>query len=310
MALEKFRASPLPIPGVEYDQQYMLQLIRIIGLYFSQLDSLTPNQAQSYRADQFIGGEFIGDFSGGTVTAESVDTTFLTAQSATTKVIQAQNFQGGSAVMGNVMANNFYGGMFYGDGRFISTPYNQFESRVDQTAAAVDQAYALQLEVTDFQDTIEITGVNNTRITFSEAGIYFITYSLQFKNTTNDGQSIDIWIRYNGTDYANSNTKFHVPARKSTGDPSFVVAVTTIAGDALNDNDYVEIMWRVSDTGVSLEYLPAVTYSAGVTPAIPATPSAIVQAAFISAQFPPAQRVAPLGVIGYSKIGEVTVFTA
>ena len=310
MALEKFRASPLPIPGSEYDQQYMLQLIRVIGLYFSQLDSLTPNQAQSYRADQFIGGEFIGDFSGGTVTADSVDTTFLTAQSATTKAIQAQNFQGGSAVMGNVMANNFYGGMFYGDGRFISTPYNQFESRVDQTAAAIDQAYALELEVTDFSDSINITGANDTRITFTQKGIYFITYSLQFKNTTNDGQSIDIWIRYNGTDYDNSNTRFTIPARKSTGDPSYLVAVTTIAGDALNDNDYVEIMWRVSDTGVSLEYLPAVTYSAGVTPAIPATPSAIVQAAFISAQFPPAQRVAPLGVLGYSEIGQATVLTA
>jgi len=66
MALEKFRASPLPIPGLEYDQQYMLQLIRVLGLYFSQLDSLTPNQAQSYRADQFIGGEYRGsNFIGG-----------------------------------------------------------------------------------------------------------------------------------------------------------------------------------------------------------------------------------------------------
>lgn len=66
MALEKFRASPLPIPGLEYDQQYMLQLIRVIGLYFSQLDSLTPNQAESYRADQFIGSQFRGtNFFGG-----------------------------------------------------------------------------------------------------------------------------------------------------------------------------------------------------------------------------------------------------
>jgi len=65
MALEKFRASPLPIPGVEYDHQYMLQLIRVLGLYFSQLDSLTPNQAQSYRADNFYGGTFRGDIYGG-----------------------------------------------------------------------------------------------------------------------------------------------------------------------------------------------------------------------------------------------------
>jgi len=67
MALEKFRASPLPIPGIEYDQQYMLQLIRVLGLYFSQLDSLTPNQAQSYRADDFYGGTFRGSVYGGTI---------------------------------------------------------------------------------------------------------------------------------------------------------------------------------------------------------------------------------------------------
>jgi hypothetical protein len=66
MALEKFRAAPIPLPPVEYDQAYMSQLIRMLGIYFAQLDSLTPNQAQSYRADQFIGGQYRGtDFIGG-----------------------------------------------------------------------------------------------------------------------------------------------------------------------------------------------------------------------------------------------------
>lgn len=61
MALEKFRASPLPVPTPDYSQQYMTQLIRVIGLYFSQLDSQTPNQADSYRALNFYGGTFYGD---------------------------------------------------------------------------------------------------------------------------------------------------------------------------------------------------------------------------------------------------------
>jgi len=66
MALEKFRAAPIPLPPVEYDQAYMSQLIRMLGIYFVQLDSQTPNQAQSYRADQFIGGQYRGtDFIGG-----------------------------------------------------------------------------------------------------------------------------------------------------------------------------------------------------------------------------------------------------
>jgi hypothetical protein len=47
-------------------------------------------------------------------------------------------------------------------------------------------------------------------------------------------------------------------------------------------NDYIEIMWHVTDTGVSIEHFPAVTAVPGTTPAHPATPSAIVQVEFMS----------------------------
>jgi hypothetical protein len=53
MAMERFQAPALPVPPVEYDQRYHTDLIRILRLYFNQLDSLTPNQANSYRADNF-----------------------------------------------------------------------------------------------------------------------------------------------------------------------------------------------------------------------------------------------------------------
>lgn len=54
MALEKFRAPALPdAPGL-YNAQQQSELVRAIRLYFSRLDSLTPNQADSYRANQFI----------------------------------------------------------------------------------------------------------------------------------------------------------------------------------------------------------------------------------------------------------------
>ena len=53
MALEKFRAAPLPNPGKDYDPQYIRQLVRVLENYFSQLDSVTANYAQSYRANYF-----------------------------------------------------------------------------------------------------------------------------------------------------------------------------------------------------------------------------------------------------------------
>ena len=55
MALSKFRASPLPNPPAQYDAQYFRQVIRVIENYFSQLDSPTPNYAESYTADTFSG---------------------------------------------------------------------------------------------------------------------------------------------------------------------------------------------------------------------------------------------------------------
>lgn len=318
MALEKFKAAPLPNPPATYDPQYVRQLIRVIEIYFSQLDSFTPNQAQSYRADNFYGGAFTGtNFTATNVTSVNTTTTNLTAAYGEVGYLDADRvdalyadidaIHGHRAEVTTIMGDNFYGGTFYGDGRFLNTPYNQFQSVVDQTATNVATAMALQLEVTDFADGIYISGGSNTRITFRKAGVYKLTYSLSFKNTTNDAQTIDIWFRYNGTDVANSNSRFSVPARKSTGDPSYLIAVTPYIGIATADDVYVEIMWRVSDVNVTLEYLPAVTASPGVTPAIPATPSALVQAEFVSAEYPPKTRVAPLPVIGFGQIGNVSV---
>lgn len=227
MALTRFKAAPLPNPPSEYDAQYIRQVIRVLETYFSQLDSNTPNYAQSYTAD-----------------------------------------------------------FFYGSGIGLTFPHNQFLSNVDQTAAAIDQAYAVELEITSFADGISITGANDTRVTFASPGIYMFIYSLSFKNPTNDAQTVDIWLRYNNgtttTDVANSNSRFTIPPRKSTGDPSYLIAVTPFSGYAEAEGVWVEVMWRVSDTSVVMEHLPAVTYSAGVTPAIPATPSAIVEAFFVS----------------------------
>ena len=227
MALDKFKAAPLPNAPAQYDPQYIRQVIRVLEVYFAQLDSNTPNHAQTYTADYFIGS-----------------------------------------------------------GAQLTMPHNQFYSLVDQTAAALDQAYAVKLENTSFSDGIYISGVNNTRVTFTEPGIYTMTYSLSFTNPTNDTQDVDIWFRYNnGTttiDVPNSNSRFTIPARKSTGSPSYLVTVTPFTGFAEAAGVWVEVMWRTSSTSVVMEHLPAVAYSVGVTPAIPATPSAIIDVNFVS----------------------------
>ena len=311
MALEKFKAAPLPNPPAQYDPQYVRQLIRVLEIYFNQLDSFTPNQAQSYRADNFYGGNFTGT----NITATNVTATNLDAIVGHVDLLDANRFNAiytdtdafhaHNAEITTLMTDNVYGGYFYGDGRFINTPYNQIVSNSDQTAASVANAYAITYDTTDFPDGISV--VSNSQITFAQTGIYNIVYSIQLKNTNNDLETVDIWFRKNGTDIANTNTRFAIPARKSTGDPSYLVAVTPIMVDITAANQYIQIMWRVSNTAVTVEQLPAVAASPGVTPAIPATPSVIVGVTFISAQFPPVTRVAPLPVIGFGQIGNVSV---
>lgn len=313
MVLDRFRAAPLPNPPAEWDPQYMRQVIRVLETYFSQLDSRAFNNSEQYSADRFIGGSF----SGTSISADDVNTTtlefgnatggYLGANGIATTALVSYGHRNGSQITDHLMAQDVYADYLYGDGRYISTPYNQIISNSDQTAASVANAYAITFDVEEYPDGISV--VSNSQITFAEPGIYNIAYSIQFKNTNNDLETIDVWFRKNGTDIADSNTRFAIPARKSTGDPSYLVAVTPIMVDITAANQYVEIMWRVSNTAVTIEHLPAVAASPGVTPAIPATPSVIVGITFISAQFPPVTRVAPLPVFGFGQVGDISVVT-
>lgn len=324
MAMDKFRFPPLPSPPKKWDAQYGRQLIRVLENYFSQLDSNTPNHAEKYTANAFVGVPTVspgGNTKPSTVTVDdivannSIDTNFLTSHSSLTGYERAHgvwtdaiiNYGAnmGIIVGDSISANNFYGGTFYGDGRFLQLPYNQLSSDQDQTAASVANAYAITLNTDEFPDGISI--VSNSQITFAKEGIYNIAYSIQFTNTDNSSHDIDIWLRKNGADIANSNSRFSIPARKSSGDPSHLIAVTPIMVDITADGQYIEIMWRVSNTAVSIEHYAAVTASPGVTPAIPATPSVIVGVTHVSAQFPPVTRVAPLPVFGFGEIGTISV---
>lgn len=304
---KNFVAPALPLPPAQYSQGQQDQIQNALRLYFNLID----NYLATITALLNNGGQFdvlsANEFIGGTFDGQAINATYG----------RFDNFNGAagtfdalltkSIVGTNIMGDQFYGGTFYGDGRFLQLPYNQFISTANQTAAAIDQAYAVTYTTTDFPDGITIA--SNSRVTFAKAGIYLLTYSVQLKNTTNDAQDIDFWWRYEGTDITNSNSRFSIPARKSTGSDSHLIAVTPTMIDITADGDYVELMWHVTNTGVSIEYFPAVTYSAGVTPAIPATPSVILTVQHISSQFPPVQRVAPAPVLGFGEIGNVIVST-
>lgn len=310
MALDKFKASPLPNPPTQWDPQYMRQVIRVLENYFSQLDSRAYNNSEQYSADRFIGGSFSGtaisgtDISTTTLEAQQARINYQSSDGIQTQALISYGHRNGRQVSDDIMANAFYGGSFYGNGIHLNTPYNQFVSNTDQTAANTYTAYAITYDVSDFPDGISLS--SSSHIVVAHEGIYLFTFSIQFQNDTNATETVDVWFRKNGTDIANSNSQFSIPARKSAGIPASLVAVTPFMVD-LEANDYIQIMWRPSVTTLSIQQLPAVAASPGVTPAIPATPSVLLSAQFISAQFPSVTRVAPLPVFGFGQIGDISV---
>jgi hypothetical protein len=87
---------------------------------------------------------------------------------------------------------------------------------------------------------------------------------------------VDVWFRKNGTNIDKSNSRFGLPARKSAGDPAHSIAALNFFVE-LAASDYVELMWRPSDTGVSIEHYPTST-----TPIRPAVPSVIATLSYVN----------------------------
>ena len=117
-----------------------------------------------------------------------------------------------------------------------------------------------------------ITVASNTRITFDVAGTYRINASLQFNNSSAADRFVDVWFSKNGTNIANSNGRVAVP---KTGDGGTYLLAYEIF-ETVTAGQYIEIYWYPENVAVTLHYRAAVAASPGVTPAIPATPPAIV----------------------------------
>ena len=159
-------------------------------------------------------------------------------------------------------------------GKFLNNPHGAFQDSTDQVAANTTTAYAITFNTTDFSNGVTIA--SSSRITVADSGIWNLQFSIQFTNTTNSAQDVDVWFRVNGTNVANSNSRFGFAPRKSPGDPYHTIAAMNYFV-SLNATDYVEIMWRPTDVGVTIEQ-----YAASSTPTRPAVPSAIATVSFVS----------------------------
>jgi hypothetical protein len=160
-----------------------------------------------------------------------------------------------------------------------TAPYGQFSDYNDQAATTIGTENILGLDTEDFASNVYLS--DGDRINFRNSGKYAIQFSIQVVNSTNDVQSLDIWFKKNGSNIAKSNSKFGIKPRKSSGQPSQLIAATMVFFD-ITAGDYIQLAWRPTNIGVSFEHFDAVAASAGVTPAIPETPTCFITVQYIA----------------------------
>lgn len=100
------------------------------------------------------------------------------------------------------------------------------------------------------QDMVSgFTRTNNSRITATNAGIYNLAFSFQFRNEGGggNGQTVEIWLTKNGQPVADSNTRIAV----NTNSP-YVVAAWNFF-QQLNAGDYLEIYWATDNQHIVMK---------------------------------------------------------
>ena len=169
-----------------------------------------------------------------------------------------------------------------GSGAGLTFPHIGASDTTDQYAVANDTPTLVAWNTLDSASGFILAA---GAATASYAGVYKIDYSLQFANTDNAQHDVDVWLRVNGVDVPRSTSKFSIPARKSAGVYTFIVAYSTVPFQ-VNAGDQIALWWATDKAysttgpvdGVYMEYVAAQTSPY----AHPSIPSAIGAITFVS----------------------------
>jgi collagen type VII alpha len=167
--------------------------------------------------------------------------------------------------------------------------WGSFWDTTTQTAAATGTAYAVTLNNADAANN-GVSVVSSSRVTFAYAGVYSLTFSIQFTNRSTQNGSTQIWLKKNGTNLADTNSHYDVPDKQGAAYSSEILTVNYVL--TLAANDYVEVFWQTANTSVSIETIAA-------SGNYPLTPSVIFTAAQVMyTQLGPTGAVGPTGPQG------------
>lgn len=288
MAMIRFKAPALPLPSNEYNVDQQNQLLRALRLYFNNLDSLTPLQAEYFVGNYFQGrGDKLLNPYGAW---QSNLTQTNVANTATVMIFEQIDYtnnveinqtitsatgsiSGTTLTVSSAPATPIYVGMTITD--TVVAPNTRITAFGTGTGGI--GTYTVNNSQTVSSRTLTFTA--NSKMTAVYPGIYNLQWSGQFQNTDNAQHDISVWIRKNGADISGSNGIVTVYARKSAspGDEGKIIAGWNYFVE-LDADEYVELWWSTNSASVTLKALPA-----GVGPTRPSTASIIATLSFVSA---------------------------
>jgi hypothetical protein len=140
------------------------------------------------------------------------------------------------------------------------TPHIALLDTTIQTIAVANTPQVITFNTLDFAD--KITQTSSSRFTVLEGGNFISNISAQIELSSGSNKLLDIWIKVNGTNLANSNSKIRVANGNDQKRLTISIPFT------LNANDYVELWMSGNDV-----HLRLLATGVETTPDRPETPS-------------------------------------
>ena len=167
-------------------------------------------------------------------------------------------------------------------GSNFSLPHIAASHNDDQYATADNTPTKVLWDTLETAKGFTLNGDSTATAQYS--GVYKIDYGLQLSNTANALYDAKVWLQVNGSDVPRSSVVFTLPARKSVGDPSLLLAYSSIVFSVEAGQSFA-LYWATNQAyesgvtdGIYLLNEPATT-----SPYVsPATPSAIGSITFVS----------------------------
>ena len=135
--------------------------------------------------------------------------------------------------------------------------YGSFYDTTTQAAAAINTATTITFNTTDLSHGVYI-GTTTSRVYVDTPGIYNFQTSIQLDSTVATAEEFYLWFRVNGVDVTNSASQL----RTQGNNAEVFVALNYFFN--LKADDYVELVYSVSNLGVQLLASGAVAPHPGI----------------------------------------------